>query len=52
MTTDEWDAFFDLVEKILQEDGTWQNKCEELVQQADNRGRIDDIKELVSWFGL
>lgn len=50
MNSKEWDAFFDLLGKVINNlPGGWGEKADELKKQADERGSLGDLNELFGW---
>lgn len=50
MSEQDWDRFFELVDKIVHTRGTWQDKSADLISSAEDRDSIDAWNELVSWY--
>lgn len=52
MSEEEWEKFFELVEKIVnQKDMTYQEKRELVSEEAGLRGYDCDFGEMISWYG-
>ena len=49
MTDKDWETFFDLIDKIIGQDGTWQDKKDTVKEKAVNNN-CGNLEEFVGWF--
>jgi hypothetical protein len=49
MSERDWQAFFDLVDRIAWMDGPWQEKAATLRRMAEEHGAAGSLEELASW---
>ena len=49
MSEQDWNLFFELVEKIISQPGSWKEKKDAVEKEASNRGDIA-LQEFVGWF--
>lgn len=50
MTEKDWDAFFELIEKITKLEGAWKDKATLVSNEAHARDASDNLDEFVYWF--
>jgi hypothetical protein len=50
MTEKDWDLFFDLLEKIVSQPGSWKEKKDAVENQASTRGADNALEEFAGWF--
>lgn len=50
MTTQEWDQFFELLDKIVDGEGTWEEKSGAVVEAAAERESEAKLEEFCGWF--
>jgi hypothetical protein len=46
----QWDKFFELLDKVADLPGTWQEKKAELKRQAEDAGSFNNLEEVAGWF--
>lgn len=49
MTEKDWVRFFDLIDKIVTMGGSWQEKRDEILRQADTYGARTHLEEIANW---
>jgi len=49
MSEQDWNLFFELLEKIISQPGSWQEKKDALEKEAADRGDIA-LGEFLGWF--
>jgi hypothetical protein len=50
MTEKDWDIFYDLLERIVAQPETWEQKKETVETEADRCGANTTLEEFVGWF--
>lgn len=50
MNEKQWERFFELLQLIVKQDGTWQEKAEEVKSQAATYDSTGDLEEFTGWF--
>lgn len=51
MNDKEWEKFFELIDKIVNMEGTWQEKRATVLDQARVEGSVVNLDEFLGWFG-
>lgn len=50
MTKKEWETFFTLLDKITNAPGSWKEKKQECLKQAEKHGSDTALEEFAGWF--
>jgi hypothetical protein len=50
LTVEEWDDFFEMMERIINAPGDWHSKKEAVQSEAENRDNTSVLNEFTNWF--
>jgi hypothetical protein len=50
MAAEKWDVFFELMDEVLNQSGTWMDKAARVKREAEARDAEGTLSEFTSWF--